>query len=150
MTVYDLEELELAYAPPYSSAKDPVNIAGFVAANVLKGDVRNIQWHEFIDLDPETQILIDLRNKDELKEAGMIPGALHIPLPELRNRMKDLDPKKQYIMFCAIGLRGYVGYRILSQRGFSARNLSGGYKTFLGAKEKIMAESPHTQLWRSE
>ena len=135
MTVYDLEELELAYAPPYSSAKDPVNIAGFVAANVLKGDVRNIQWHEFIDLDPETQILIDLRNKDELKEAGMIPGALHIPLPELRNRMKDLDPKKQYIMFCAIGLRGYVGYRILSQRGFSARNLSGGYKTFLGAKE---------------
>ena len=80
----------------------------------------------------------------------MIPGALHIPLPELRNRMKDLDPKKQYIMFCAIGLRGYVGYRILSQRGFSARNLSGGYKTFLGAKEKIMAESPHTQLWRSE
>lgn len=150
MTVYDLEELELAYAPPYSSAKDPVNIAGFVAANVLKGDVRNIQWHEFIDLDPDTQVLIDLRNKDELKEAGMIPGAVHIPLPELRSRLKDLDPKKQYILFCAIGLRGYVGYRILSQRGFSARNLSGGYKTFLGAKEKIMAESPHTQLWRSE
>ncbi len=150
MTVYDLEELELAYAPPYSSAKDPVNIAGFVAANVLKGDVRNIHWHELSGLDPETQVLIDLRNEDELIQAGMIPGAVHIPLSELRSRLAQLDPEKEYIMFCAIGLRGYVGYRILSQKGFSAKNLSGGYKTFLGAKEKIMAESPHTQLWLSE
>ena len=86
MTVYDLEELELAYAPPYSSAKDPVNIAGFVAANVLKGDVRNIQWRELIDIDPETTVLIDLRNSVELKEAGKISCALHIPLPELRDR----------------------------------------------------------------
>ena len=150
MTVYHLEELELAYAPPYSSAKDPVNIAGFVAANVLKGDVRNIHWREFMDIDPETTVLIDLRNKDELKEAGAISGALHIPLPELRKRLKELDHTKQYITFCAIGLRGYIGYRILSQKGFSARNLSGGYKTLLGARERIMAESPGTQLWRSE
>jgi NADPH-dependent 2,4-dienoyl-CoA reductase/sulfur reductase-like enzyme/rhodanese-related sulfurtransferase len=150
MTVYDLEELELAYAPPYSSAKDPVNIAGFVAANVLKGDVRNIHWNALSGINPETQVLIDLRNEDELYQAGMIPGAVHIPLPELRDRLAELDPEKEYIMFCAIGLRGYVGYRVLSQKGFSAKNLSGGYKTFLGAKEKIMAESPQTQLWLSE
>ncbi len=150
MTVYDLEELELAYAPPYSSAKDPVNIAGFVAANILKGDVKNINWNEMIDMDPETDVLIDLRNADELAEAGKISGALHIPLSELRERLSELDPEKRYILFCAIGLRGYVGYRVLSQKGFNARNLSGGYKTFLGAKSKIMAESPATQLWRAE
>ncbi len=150
MTVYDLEELELAYAPPYSSAKDPVNIAGFVAANILKGDVKNINWNELIDIDPDTNVLVDLRNKDELKEAGWINGAIHIPLPELRSRVNELDPGKNYILFCAIGLRGYVGYRILSQKGFKAQNLSGGYKTFLGAKEKIMVESPDTPLWRAE
>jgi len=150
MTVYNLEELELAYAPPYSSAKDPINIAGFVAANILKGDIRNINWNEMIDIDPETNVLIDLRNPDELKEAGWINGALHIPLPDLRKRVKELDPGKNYILFCAIGLRGYVGYRILSQKGFKAQNLSGGYKTFLGAKEKIMAESPDTPLWKAE
>ena len=150
MTVYDLEELELAYAPPYSSAKDPVNIAGFVAANILKGDVKNINWNEMIDIDPETDVLIDLRNADELEEAGKINSALHIPLPELRSRLGELDTGKRYIVFCAIGLRGYVGYRILSQKGLQAKNLSGGYKTFLGAKSKIMAESPETQLWRAE
>jgi len=150
MTVYDLEELELAYAPPYSSAKDPVNIAGFVAANILKGDVRNINWNELFDLDADADVLIDLRNSDELKEAGDISNAIHIPLPELRDRLHTLDPNKNYIMFCAIGLRGYVGYRILSQKGFKARNLAGGYKTLLGAREKIMAETPGTQLWRAE
>ncbi|MDO9264653.1 MAG: rhodanese-like domain-containing protein, partial [Desulfosalsimonadaceae bacterium] len=150
MTVYDLEELELAYAPPYSSAKDPVNIAGFVAANILKGDVRNINWNELCDLDPDTDVLIDLRNRDELKQAGVIANAMHIPLPELRDRLHELDPDKNYILFCAIGLRGYVGYRILSQKGFNARNLAGGYKTLLGVREKIMAESPTTPLWIAE
>lgn len=150
MTVYDLEELELAYAPPYSSAKDPVNTAGFVAANMLKGDVANINWNELIDIDPDTNVLIDLRNSDELKEAGRITGALHIPLPNLRKRLNELDPEKNYILACAIGLRGYVGYRIMSQKGFKSKNLSGGYKTFLGAKEKIMKESPHTPLWKAE
>ena len=147
MTVYDLEELELAYAPPYSSAKDPVNIAGFVAANVLKGDVRNIHWHELIDTDPDTTVMIDLRNKDELDESGRINSAGHIPLGELRNRLNELDPDKQYIVFCAIGLRGYVGYRILSQKGFNVRNLSGGYKTLMGAKGKIMVDSPENRFW---
>jgi len=150
MTVYDLEELELAYAPPYSSAKDPINIAGFVAGNILKGDVGNIHWNEIMDVVPDTTIFIDLRNKDELEEAGGIKGALHIPLQDLRKRLYELDPDKNYILYCAVGLRAYVGYRIMSQKGFKAQNLSGGYKMFLGAKEKIMKESPATPLWKAE
>ena len=130
MTVYDLEELELAYAPPFSSAKDPVNIAGFVASNMLKGDLQTINWDEIKDIDRENEILIDLRDKNELDESGVIEGALHIPLSELRGKLKELDISKGYIPFCAIGLRGYLGYRILVQNGFKARNLSGGYKTY--------------------
>ncbi|MFP4532533.1 MAG: FAD-dependent oxidoreductase [Desulfobacterales bacterium] len=150
MTVFQLEELELAYAPPFSSAKDPVNIAGFVAANLLKGDARKINWNEFSALDPENDVLIDLRNKDELEQAGEIEGALHIPLNELRDNLHRLDKGKRYIPFCAVGLRGYLAYRVLAQHGFDAMNLSGGYKTFLGAKEKIMEESSFTPIWRAQ
>jgi rhodanese-related sulfurtransferase len=150
MTVYDLEELELAYAPPYSSAKDPVNIAGFVASNMLKGDVETIYWHELAGLDREENLFIDLRNKDELDTAGVIKDALHIPLNELRKRLPELDRDKNYVPFCAVGQRAYIGHRILVQNGFKSRNLSGGYRTYLGAKEKIMKESPETRLWLSE
>ena len=150
MTVFQLEELELAYAPPYSSAKDPVNIAGFVASNLMKGDARKINWNEFSELEPERDVLIDLRNKDELEEVGEIEGALHIPLNELRDRLGELDKNKRYIPFCAIGQRGYLGYRILAQNGFDALNLSGGYKTLLGAKEKLMKEATYTPVWRGQ
>ena len=141
MTVFDLEELELAYAPPYSSAKDPVNIAGFVAANILKGDMDLIQWRELAELDRETDILIDLRNKKELETVGEMQGARHIPLDELRSHLAELDKEKHYIPFCAAGLRAYLGHRILVQNGFQSRNLSGGYITYLGGKEKIMEAS---------
>jgi len=150
MTVFDLEELELAYAPPYSSAKDPVNVAGFVAANLLKGDIENINWDELSGIDMDSHILIDLRNDDELEASGFIPGALHIPLNELRDKLPELDREKRYIPYCAVGMRAYLGHRILVQNGFRSRNLSGGYKTFLGAKEKIMKESAETKLWLSE
>ncbi len=133
MTVYDLEELELSYAPPYSSAKDPINIAGFVAANILKGDVNTIKWDELKDIKSEDEILIDLRDKNELNESGFIKGALNIPLNELRGRLNELDRSKRYIPYCAIGLRGYLGHRILVQNGFRSRNLSGGYKTWKSA-----------------
>jgi rhodanese-related sulfurtransferase len=138
MKVYDLEELELAYAPPYSSAKDPINIAGFVAANILKGDVENINWNELDDLAGEENILVDLRNKKELETSGFIEGALHIPLNELRERLSGLDKEKHYILFCAVGLRAYLGHRVLVQNGFKSRNLSGGYRTYLSAREKTM------------
>jgi NADPH-dependent 2,4-dienoyl-CoA reductase/sulfur reductase-like enzyme/rhodanese-related sulfurtransferase len=141
MTVYDLEELELAYAPPYSSAKDPVNVAGFVAANILKGDMDHIQWGELPDLDEEDNILIDLRNKKELETSGVIEGAWHIPLDKLRSRLSELDREKHYIPFCAAGLRAYLGHRILVQNGLQSKNLSGGYITYLGGKGKIMKAS---------
>ncbi len=150
MTVYDLEELELAYAPPYSSAKDPINIAGFVATNILKSDIETINWDDLGDINRNQTILIDLRNKDELDTAGGIEGALHIPLNELRQKLPELDKEKNYIPFCAVGLRAYIGHRILVQNGIQSKSLSGGYKTYLGAKEKIMEESPHTRLWLGE
>jgi NADPH-dependent 2,4-dienoyl-CoA reductase/sulfur reductase-like enzyme/rhodanese-related sulfurtransferase len=150
MTVYDLEELELAYAPPYSSAKDPVNIAGFVGANILKGDLEIISWNQIDDLRPDRDILIDLRNTDELDTAGVIQGALHIPLNQLRKKLPELVKEKDYILFCAQGLRSYVGHRVLAQNGLRSKSLSGGYKTYLGAKETIMEESPLTRLWLSE
>jgi hypothetical protein len=95
MTVYDLEELELAYAPPYSSAKDPVNIAGFVASNLLKHDAENINAAELRNLDKNEYVVIDLRNKEELEEVGVMEGAVHIPLDELRKKLPELDKDKK-------------------------------------------------------
>jgi len=150
MTVYDLEELELAYAPPYSSAKDPINVAGFVAANLLKGDLDTINWIDMGTLDREKNVLLDVRNNDELDVSGAIKGALHIPLNELRKKLPELDKEKNYVPFCAVGMRSYVGHRILVQNGFTSRSLGGGYRTYLGAKEKIMKEPSETRLWLSE
>ena len=150
MSVFDLEDLELAYAPPYGSAKDPVNIAGFVASNLIKGDLQNTYWNDLEALDPETNILIDLREDIELKESGKIKSALHIPLNNLREKLTELDKAKQYVLYCAVGLRGYIGYRIMIQHGFKVSNLAGGYKTLLGAKEKIMTESEKSRLWVTE
>lgn len=134
MTVYDLEELELAYAPPYSSAKDPVNMAGFVAANILKGDVEAIMWQDLHDLNPTDDVLIDMREKEELEESGTIEGAVHIPLDDLRAALPSLDKSKRYITFCAVGMRAYLGYRIMVQNGFKVRLFSGGYETYLGRR----------------
>ncbi len=140
MTVGDLENLELAYAPPFGSAKDPVNIAGYVASNLLKGDVQNIHWHQLPDDNVNDCTLIDLRNSDELEETGTIPGARHIPLPELREKLSTLDKGKTCNVFCAAGLRGYIGHRILVQNGFASRNLSGGFKTYRGAQKKVIKD----------
>jgi rhodanese-related sulfurtransferase len=137
MTVFDLQELELAYAPPYSSAKDPINICGFVAANILKGDMEIAHWSELEALQKNGEVLIDLRTKFELKHMGKIEGALHIPIDELRSRLSELDKQKTYIPFCSIGFRGYLGHRILVQNGFNSKNLSGGFMTYtIGNKKK--------------
>lgn len=126
MTVYDLEELELAYAPPYSSAKDPVNIAGFVAANILKGDMDVIYPEDIAGLDPSTHVIVDLRTPLERRMNGSLQNAVNIPVDDLRQRLGELDKDKTVILYCAVGLRGYIAYRILTQHGFKARNLSGG------------------------
>jgi NADPH-dependent 2,4-dienoyl-CoA reductase/sulfur reductase-like enzyme/rhodanese-related sulfurtransferase len=135
MTVYDLEELELAYAPPYSSAKDPVNIAGFVAANILKGDVENTYWQELEDLDSNECVLIDLRTKKELEKIGTIDRAINIPVDELRQNIDKLDKHKTYVLCCAVGQRAYIGHRILKQKGFQSSNLSGGFVTYSSVKK---------------
>jgi NADPH-dependent 2,4-dienoyl-CoA reductase/sulfur reductase-like enzyme/rhodanese-related sulfurtransferase len=128
LTVYDLEEMELSYAPPYGSAKDPVNYAGFTAANVLRGDVQ-LCHVEDISNPTDGQAVIDVRNPPELK-AGGIPGAVNIPLPQLRTRLEELSGDKEYLVTCQAGLRGYLACRILTQNGFKCRNLTGGYKTW--------------------
>lgn len=127
LTVFDLEELELAYAPPYSSAKDPVNIAGFVAANILRGDMQPIYPEDITSLGPENHILVDLRTPGEIKLLGALPGSINIPVDDLRNRLSELDKEKTIILYCAVGLRGYIGYRILYQSGFTVKNLCGGF-----------------------
>ncbi len=150
MTVFDLEELELAYAPPYSSAKDPINMAGFVAANIVRGDMDIIHWKDREELESDDTVLIDLRSAKEIETAGAIPGSLHIPLNKLRAFLDKLDKGKDYIAYCAVGMRGYLAHRILVQHGFKSRNLSGGYRTFVGAVEELMRESPDAKLWLSE
>ncbi|MEN6474126.1 MAG: FAD-dependent oxidoreductase [Syntrophaceae bacterium] len=135
MRAGDLEELELAYAPPYSSAKDPINVAGYVANNILKGDVEIVTWQEIDNL-PADHVLIDLREHEELDMSGFIKGALHIPLNSLRDRLSELDRSKTYVVYCAAGLRGYIAYRVLVQQGFKARNLNGGFMTYAVATGK--------------
>lgn len=128
MTVYDLEHLELSYAPPYGSAKDPVNYAGFVASNVLRGDGPHIHIAEFLENRPG-RLPLDVRRDEELL-TGKIPGAVHIPLHELRERLGELDRETEYVAFCKVGLRGYLAARILRQHGFRAVNLDGGTCTY--------------------
>ncbi len=125
MTVYDLEELELAYAPQYGAAKDPANMAGFVAANSLRGDVKVFHANEL----PVDGSLIDIRDDDEFAE-GTIPGARFITLPQLRSRLNEIPKEQTVHVFCQVGMRGYVAARILSQLGYEVRNLSGGYLTY--------------------
>jgi len=135
MNIYDLQELELAYAPPFGSAKDPVNMAGFAAGNLLNGLVEAAYWQELENIDPEQTVILDIREEVET-QLGSIDNSVNIPLNDLRDNLDQLDPKKEYIVYCAIGLRGYIAARILSQNGFNkVRNLSGGYKLYKAVKD---------------
>lgn len=146
-TVHDLAELEHAYAPPYSSAKDPVNMAGFVAENILNKKSRIIQWRELAELPADT-IRIDVRTHDEYK-LGTIPGFINIPVDELREHLDELPKEKPIVVTCAVGLRGYLAYRILVQNGFKhVRNLSGGYKTWSVATAPIKRSFPTSRKYR--
>jgi NADPH-dependent 2,4-dienoyl-CoA reductase/sulfur reductase-like enzyme/rhodanese-related sulfurtransferase len=129
MTVHDLAELELAYAPPFGSAKDPINLAGMAAQNVLAGDVSLAQWHEVGALDPKNTLLLDVRTDAERK-SGFIPSSLHIPLQQLRQRLGELPRDREIVVSCQSGQRSYFACRLLSQRGFRVRNLTGSYRTW--------------------
>jgi CoA-disulfide reductase len=136
MTVYDLEKLELSYAPPYSSSKDPVNIAGFTASNILKKDCSIFHWDEVAGIDREKNLLVDVRAPEEFR-LGTIKDAVNIPVDELRDRLSELPKDKGIYIFCQVGLRGYLACRILMQKGYgNVKNLSGGYKTYQTAVQK--------------
>ena len=134
--VEDLTELELAYAPPFSSAKDPVNIVGYVASNILNGSAEVTDWRSVQAAQTGAIQLVDVRTSEE-HELGSIRGAQHIDLNTLRSRLAELDPSRPTVVFCQIGLRGYLASRILKHSGFSdVKNLSGGYKTYAWAIDK--------------
>jgi rhodanese-related sulfurtransferase len=135
MIVHELEDLELAYAPPFGSAKDPINLAGMVAQHIIQGEVRNAQWHENSKPNPDNTIFLDVRDTEERKEDGFIPSSVHIPLAELRTRSSDLPKDNEIIVYCQTGQRSYFASRFLVQKGFQVRNLSGGYRTWEMAKK---------------
>lgn len=139
-TIGDLMQLEQAYAPPYSSAKDPVALAGYVAENILLGKVKPVYWRELRDIRMEDVFLLDVRTPDEFA-LGSLPGAVNIPLDQIRDRMTEIPKDKMVYTFCAVGLRGYLAYRILAQHGYEQlRNLSGGLKTYQAAVAPIIID----------
>nr|WP_321479099.1 FAD-dependent oxidoreductase [uncultured Bacteroides sp.] len=136
-TIFDLMKVEQAYAPPFSSAKDPVAMAGYVAENIITGKMKPIYWREVRDAKPEDVFLLDVRTADEFS-LGSLTGAKNIPLDELREHLSEIPTDRPVYIYCAIGLRGYLAYRILTQHGFSnVQNLSGGYKTYTAAVAPI-------------
>ena len=132
LTVFDLQNLELSYAPPYSSAKDPVNMAGYIAGNVINGMFKQIFLEDLSNLNPQQDFLVDVRTPNEYAR-GTIKDAKNIPLDEIRERIKEFPRDKRIVIFCQVGQRGYIAYRILTQKGYNACNLSGGYLTFKNA-----------------
>ncbi len=132
-TVSDLTELELSYAPPYSSAKDPVNMAGFAAENILQGLTTVFLPADLASRDKNNTILVDVRSEIEHAN-GHIEGSINIPVDDLRGRLSELDPNKEIWVYCQVGLRGYTASRILQQKGLRVKNLTGGYKTYQMSK----------------
>lgn len=127
LTVYDLPEIEITYAPPFNSAKDPVNIAGYAAENILKGDLEMVNYDEFWDFVKENDaIILDVRTSKEFS-GGAIEGAININVDDLRANLEKLDKNKMYAIYCQVGLRGYLANRIMRNNGFRAVNLNGGY-----------------------
>ncbi|HKM54174.1 MAG TPA: rhodanese-like domain-containing protein, partial [Isosphaeraceae bacterium] len=130
MTVYDLEEMELAYSPQYGSAKDPINMAGFVAAGLLRGDHPQIDVETLLDGPTDQQpFILDVRTPEEFAR-GHIPDAVNIPVDEIRDRLGEVPRNQDLAVYCQVGQRGYLATRILLQNGFRAVNVGGGYKTY--------------------
>ena len=154
LSVFDLEDLELSYAPPFGSSRDPVNNIGFAAANMLRGDCPVKHWDEIAALDSEEWFRLDVREQEELA-VGAVDGAYNIPLGELRSRLAELPKDKKILINCATGQRSYFATRLLRQKGFDAYNLSGGYKTYaLGAaapiEPKLMEVKPVVNVEKEE
>ncbi|NOW90927.1 CoA-disulfide reductase [Clostridium beijerinckii] len=132
-TVFDLQDFEPCYAPPYNSAKDPVNMLGYYASNIIEGFEKTIQWNEIDKLDKEKSLIIDVREEFELVTGGF-DNSIHIPLGQLRSRLNEIPKDKNIYVTCQVGLRGYVACRILEQNGIWCANIDGGVKTYLYVK----------------
>jgi rhodanese-related sulfurtransferase len=145
MTVFDLQELELAYAPPYGSGKDPVNMAGYAAGNILDGTA-SVKHFENLD---SNLFLLDVRSPSEVKH-GSITGAVNIPVSQLRQKIDELPKNKTINAYCAVGIRSYIASRILKQKGFDACNISGGYSTYLAVTGEKMLEGKTAQQLKDE
>lgn len=126
LTIDDLQELELAYAPPFASAKDPVNMAAYVAGNILDGKVDVVYWWEVADRMAQGSLLIDVRTPAETS-AGMVPGAVNIPVDSIRDQLDNIPRDRELMVYCRVGQRSYIASRILRQHGFNVKNISGGY-----------------------
>lgn len=129
LTIFDLPELEFTYAPPFGSAKDPVNMLGYAAINLAEGISDSIQWYQLKEEQKNGSQLLDVRNPGELAN-GRFPGAINLPLNELRDRISELDPTREYIVSCHSGLRSYVAERLLKQKGFKVKNLDGAFALY--------------------
>lgn len=134
LTVFDLPELEFTYAPPFGSAKDPVNILGYAALNLIEGLSDNIQWYQLEDELAKGKKFLDVRTSGELQSGRLKVDTIHIPLNELRERLDELDKNQAYIVSCHSGLRSYIAERILKQAGFTVQNLDGAYSLYKTAK----------------
>ena len=138
MTVEDLPELEFTYAPPFGSAKDPVNMAGYAALNIIEGISESVQWYELEDKQAAGHQLLDIRNATELETNGRLKGAVNIPLDNLRDRMEELPKDQPLIVSCHSGLRSYIAERILKQSGYQVKNLDGAFALYSTVKpEKV-------------
>ena len=137
LTVFDLPELELTYAPPFGSAKDPVNMAGYAATNLLLGQSENIQWHELAAELAKGKVLLDVRNTNELAK-GKFKNSQNIPLDDLRERLNELDKKTEYIVSCQSGLRSYNAERILKQEGYKVKNLDGAFGLYSKVTKELL------------
>lgn len=133
-TVYDLQDTEVCYAPPYNSAKDPVNIMGYCGANIMEKVVENTQWYEVEDLVKNEEYILDVRETFEVSN-GSIPNVINIPLGQLRDRLDEIPKDRKIYVTCQVGLRGYIACTILNQYGYKTSNIDGGYKTYSSIKE---------------
>ena len=134
LTFFDLPELEFTYAPPFGSAKDPVNMLGYAALNLIEGLSDNIQWYQLEDEIATGKKFLDVRTSSEFQSGRLKVDTIHIPLNELRERLDELDKNQNYIVSCHSGLRSYIAERILKQAGFTVQNLDGAYSLYKMAK----------------
>lgn len=140
-TVYDLQDTEVCYAPPYNSAKDPVNMMGYCGANIMENIVENTQWYEIEDLVKNNEYILDVREEYEVAN-GSIPNVINIPLGQLRDRLNEIPKNRKIYVCCQVGLRGYIACTILNQNGYNTSNIDGGYKTYNSIKhsEKLIKD----------